>query len=266
MHKIISPQNEKIKRLKKLQNKKYRQRLAEFTVENFKIIKDAFNSSFEPKCLFITEDFFSKNKVFVQKIENKEIEIFIISQKINKIFSSLDTASGVCAVYEFLNVGKPPAQADGNENKNEKNYIYLNKISDPGNLGTILRSALAFGFKNIILDENCVDLYNYKVINAAKDAIFKLNFQFDQKLKIFKKLKKEYQVLVTSLSEKAQSLQKVKIKKDFVLVFGNESNGVELKVEKLADKLLKIEMSDEIESLNVATSAAIILHKFKKDS
>jgi len=245
---IESKDNKKIKHLRKLNNKKYRDEYSEFLVENWTTIKDAFQDGYKFKQIFITNEFLEKNKPEIEKMLVEET--YLINERINESFSNLKTASGICAVYDKLD----------NKINLKKSIIYLNAISDPGNLGTILRSALAFNFKNIILDENCVDLYNYKVINASKDAVFKLNIEIDKNLKILKQIKDKIKIFSTRL-EKSNGLDILKKEKIFCLVLGNESHGVSKEIQKLSDAFIKINMEDEIESLNVSSVAAIIFHQ-----
>jgi RNA methyltransferase, TrmH family len=250
---IISKDNEKIKFLRKLGQKKYRNKEGMFFIENLKIIHDGLESKFYPESLFITEDFLNKNKKQVNNILLKSgLEYYyLINEAVNKSFSALDTPSGICAIYK----------KQERKIKFSAPIVYLNAINDPGNLGTILRSALAFGFKNIILDERCADLYSPKVINSAKDSVLKLNIELDKKFVLLKKIKKEMKVFSTRLDggEKIDGLNKEMV---FCLVLGSESHGISKEVEKLSDNFIKIDMSYDIESLNVAISAGIIFHNY----
>ena len=110
------------------------------------------------------------------------------------------------------------------------------------------------------MDEKCADIFNAKTISAAKDAIFKLNIVKDENLKIFSEIKKVMPVFVTSLEGEVIN-SKIFQEEKFCLVLGNEANGVEEKIMKLADKKVKIPMSSKIESLNVAVSAGILFEK-----
>jgi len=253
--KISSKDNEKIKNLKKLNQKKYREKLGQFFIENIKIAFDAAKQNILPQAIFITEEFEERNKKeldFVLK-KSKLDEYYLIDEKINKRFSNLDTPSGFAAVYERLNT----------KIDYSKPIIYLNGINDPGNLGTILRSALAFNMKNVVLDSDCADLYNFKTLNAAKDSFFKLNIEFDKANKILKNIKKQMPIYSTRLKggEEPKSLKKQKL---FCVVLGSEAHGVDQKIQKMSDGFIKIKMSDEIESLNVATAAAIIFYELYK--
>jgi len=249
---ITSKDNAKIKTLRQLGQKKYRDKSGKFLVENAVIIRDATNAGIFFDTIFITEDFLEKNRAIFDLIANKTkmTEYYLIDEKINGSFSSMDTPPGIAAVYS-----KP-------ENKIDlaKPAIYLNSINDPGNVGTILRSALAFDLKNIVIDEHSADVYNPKTISAAKDAIFKLNIEFDKDLKILKDIKKKMPVIATRL-EKSDRLDILKKQKLFCIVLGSESHGVDKTIRDISDNFIRIPMSDKIESLNVAASAAIIFYE-----
>lgn len=257
IYKITGKDNEKIKHLKKLKQVKYRDKFAEFFVENTAIIIDGLKAGYCFKSLFATEKFIKKNREKFKFILDKSgaKEYCVIDEKINKAFSNLDTAPGICAVY-----AKEKKEIDFNAP-----VVYLNGISDPGNLGTIMRSALAFSLKNIAADEFCADIYNYKTINAAKDAIFKLNIAVDKNLALLKKLKQEMKIFSTRMKS-AEDAVMLKKRKKFCLVLGGESRGVSEEIEKLADGFVTIEMSGDLESLNVAAAAAIIFYIINRQS
>ncbi|MCK5475330.1 MAG: RNA methyltransferase [Candidatus Pacebacteria bacterium] len=250
--KITSKDNPKIKTLRKLGQKKYRDENNKFLVENAVITYDAAKTGVIFDTIFVTKDFIEKNREIFDFIINKSKtkEYYLIDEKINRSFSSLSTASGIATVYSKI------------ENKIDYSgpIIYLNALSDPGNLGTILRSALAFDLKNIIIDEHSANVYNPKTISAAKDAIFKLNIEFDQNLKILKEIKKKMPVFTTRL-ERSEGLNLLKKQKIFCVIFGSESHGVEQKIQELSNNFIKIPISNKIESLNVATSAGIIFYE-----
>jgi len=249
---IKSTSNERIKYLKSLNQKKYREENSQFIVENFKTIYDSRNLDTGLDEVFVTEEFVEKNKDKFEELINdlKIEEYFLISRAVNETFSFLDTPSGICALYDIK--------------KNQINFdniiIYLNKINDPGNMGTILRSALAFDIKNIVLDENCVDIYNPKTINSAKDSIFKLNISIDDKKRIIlHEIKNRMKIYSTRL-EDSKDLSILKKYNKFCIVFGSEANGVDGDIYELSDGFIKINMTNNIESINVAMSASIIFH------
>lgn len=252
---IQSKDNEKIKTLRKLQTKKYRSKLEMYCVENYTIILDALKKGFIFDTLFVTNEFLDKNKQDLEKIlgENGIDECVVITRDINASFSSLETPSGVCAVYK-----KKEKEIDLS-----KSVVYLNGVSDPGNLGTILRSALAFGIENIILDEICADLYNPKTIQSLKGANFDLKISFERNLSVLKKIKDKMKIISTDV-EKGIDAKEFSIDESFCLVLGNETRGVDERVREMADIFLNIKISPKIESLNVASSAAILFYQLSK--
>ena len=252
---IISRDNSKIKFLKQLQQKKYRDKFEKFFVENAVLICDALRSEFFFESLFVTENFIGKNKEkfdFILNHTNSK-EYYLISEKINRSFSNLDTPPGICAIYR-----KKRKEIDFT-----KPIIYLNGINDPGNLGTILRSALAFDLENIVVDEKCADIYNPKTISASKDAIFKLNIISDKNLEILNQIKEKMKVFSTRI-ERSDTLDTLKNEKLFCLILGSESRGVNKELQEMSDACVRIEMGKKIESLNVASASAIIFYEIYK--
>jgi len=254
MEKIVSKDNKKIKLLKKLGTKKYRNKFGKFLVENIAIIYDAYGSGYELETLFITQELLdsgcNKIKVILERAGSENV--FIIDDDVNKHFSSLESPSGIVAVY--------------NKNKDvklsfENKILYLNEIKDPGNLGTIFRSAVAFGVGEIVLDEGCVDLYNPKVIQSAKDAIFKINVVFDKERSIMQEIKGKMKIFVTDVEAGTDVREAFGGIDNFCVVLGSESHGVSDGVKSLTDEIVNIKSSSEMESLNVAVSAGIVLYE-----
>lgn len=249
---ITSKNNEKIKFLKKLKKSKYRGQFSKFFAENATIIADAAKAGFAFESLFVTKNFAEKNREKLDLILKSAGagEYYLIDEKVNESFSDMETAPGIAAVYP-----KPERKIDFTTP-----IVYLNGISDPGNLGTILRSALAFNLKNIAVDEYSADVYNSKTIQAAKDAIFKVNIEFDMKLELLGKIKQAMNIFSTRLEE-AEDVGILKSEKLFCLVLGSETRGVDKKIQNMTDRFIKIETGGEIESLNVASAAAIIFYE-----
>ncbi|MFW0862442.1 MAG: TrmH family RNA methyltransferase [Candidatus Komeilibacteria bacterium] len=250
---ITSIDNAKVKVLKKLQLKKYRRDMNKFVVENLSIIQDALKAGYVFEDLFMTEKFVEEHTQILDRISKKAgvNTYFEITDKINRTFSKLDSPAGIAAIYSMQEM----------KLKNKESVIYLNGINDPGNLGTIFRSALAFNIKNIVVDSKCVDIYNAKVINAAKDSFFKLNIIED---KTGDWLKQTTLPIYTTSSHDGKLLDKFKADKPFCLVMGSETHGVDKEIMKLAKETIKINISKEIESLNVASAASILLYELNK--
>ncbi|HIP49284.1 MAG TPA: RNA methyltransferase [Lutibacter sp.] len=255
MQEIASKDNGRIKELRKLGSKKYRNKFGKFLVENLAIIYDAIKSSYKPEALFITQELLDNNSEKVQFILKnvRDSNTFIILESANRYFSSLDTPAGIAVIYN---------KAKKKNINLEKNILYLNEVKDPGNLGTILRSAVAFGVEDIVLGRECVELYNPKVIQSAKDAIFKINVTIDDdERNVLEKVKNRMKIFVTDVDGGAEVKDAFKTKNNFCVVMGSESHGVSEEVKNLADKTINIKSSPEMESLNVAVSTGIILYE-----
>ncbi len=250
---INSKDNEKIKLLRKLQQKKYRRQYGLFLVENLKTIMDALAGKYAFEMLYVTQEFINAHeKEFSAVIEKqKASEYFVLPANLFNELSELDTPAGICAVYKI-----PKQQLDFTEN-----IIYLNAVADPGNLGAILRSAVAFDFKNIIVDEKCVDIYNAKTIQAAKNSIFELNIVEDSGRKLLAEAKsKGLKIIATSMTSRAKELFGWRAKGKLCLVFGSEARGIDSELIQISDKIIKIKISRKIESLGVSSAVAIVLY------
>lgn len=257
MEKIVisSVTNEKIKLLRKLNQKKYRNETGKFFVENAVIINDALKSGIQFESLYVSNKFVEKNNDTFKKIlQNSATKrYYMIKDSIYETFSNLDTPPGICALYKKM---QKPIEYNSR-------IIYLNGINDPGNLGTIFRSALAFGLLNLVVDEDCADIYNYKTLQAAKDSIFKLHFVQDKQGEILNKIKSRMKIFTTRM-QNAQTIESLKGQNKFCLVLGSESHGVSKEIQILSDGFVKIDISNEIESLNVASAAAVLFYEISK--
>lgn len=232
-----STSNEKIKNIKKLQNKKYRDQENLFIVEGEHLVKEAFSLSRLE--LLIVE-------------ENYDIDIdipkMIVSGKVMKYLSELETPT------HYLGVVKK-----NNNNFIGKRIIALDGVQDPGNLGTIIRSSVAFNFDTILLSKDCVDTYNSKVLRATQGMILKVNIIRCDLCEVLSKLD-NYKIYGTSVVN-GKNIKDVKEKNNVVVVMGNEGTGVTNEVQELCNDFIYIPMNKNCESLNVAVASSIIMHE-----
>ena len=232
-----STSNEKIKNIKKLQNKKYRDQENLFIVEGEHLVKEAFSLSRLE--LLIVE-------------ENYDIDIdipkMIVSCRVMKYLSELETPT------PYLGVVKK-----NNNNFIGKRIIALDGVQDPGNLGTIIRSSVAFNFDTILLSKDCVDTYNSKVLRATQGMILKVNIIRCDLCEVLSKLD-NYKIYGTSVVN-GKNIKDVKEKNNVVVVMGNEGTGVTNEVQELCNDFIYIPMNKNCESLNVAVASSIIMHE-----
>lgn len=235
---ISSTDNNKYKYIQKLKNKKYRDKENSFIIESKKLVEEAISSA-NVDFIFTNED----SDDFDTSIE----KISFTNQVFNKL-SSLVNSDGIAAV-----VKKPESKG-----LSSKRVLLLDQLNDPGNMGTIIRSAEAFGFTDIIITPGTCDIYNEKTLRASMGSIFRLNFlkmNYDEILK----LKKSYKLVAADMS--GYDINKCDIEDDLILVIGNEANGLSETTKSMTDIFVKIPMQGEIESLNAAIAASIIMNK-----
>ena len=235
---IDSKQNNKIKHAASLKESKYRKEYREFLAEGKKSLELAIESG-------------NVKEVFTLKpIENlpSEITQYIVKKDVLDKIALSGSPEGIVFVSQIVE-RKPKILAK---------VVYLDRVSDPGNVGTIIRTALAFSYDAIILSSGCCDPYNEKVVSASKGAIFKLPILHGE-LNEFSNGKK---VIVSALTDKAIDLQDLDVKDPFILVLGNEAAGVKKEIIDSADIVAKISIAN-IDSLNVAVAAGIFMNKLR---
>ncbi len=240
MLEIMSKNNQKIKDACALKMKKVRQEKGLFLMEGIKnldmalkfgVVKQIYTSIGLPKL-------------------KQDIECYKVNDEVLRKLANSENPEGVVFVCEQLKPKKDP--------KDYHKIVYLDQINDPGNLGTILRTAVAFNYDAVILSKSSVDLYNEKVVAASKGALFLIDAFYDDIANYINN-----RTVIVSALDGAVPLSNCEKPKDFVLVLGNESHGVSPEIIKKADKVVKIEMEDAIDSLNVAVAAGILMNYFK---
>ena len=240
MLEILSKNNQKVKDACALKLKKVRTEKHLFLMEGIKNFDMALKYG-KVKQVFTT--------IGLPKIK-QDIEAYRVNDEVLCKLANSDNPEGIVFVCEQLEPRK--------DKKDYHKIVYLDQINDPGNLGTILRTAVAFNYDAVILSKSSVDLYNEKVVAASKGSIFMIDAFYDD----INNYTDKYQIIASALDD-AVSLESVKKPKDFVLVLGNESHGVSEEVLKLANTVVKIDMNDNIDSLNVAVAGGILMNYFK---
>ena len=241
MLEITSKNNPKIKEACSLRMKKVRQETGLFLMEGLKNLDMALKYG-------VVKQIFTS--VGLPKI-GQDIETYKVNDEIINKLAFSENPEGVVFVCENLKPKKNP--------KDYHKIVYLDKVNDPGNLGTIIRTAVAFNYDAVILAEGSVDLYNEKVLAATKGSIFLVDAFYGELTSI----KENKKVIVSALNNNAVPFKDLKHYDDFVLVLGNESHGVSQNIISQADVVTKIEISDNIDSLNVAVAAGILLNYLK---
>lgn len=252
---ITSKDNEQIKYLKKLKDKKYRDQENAYIIEGIKLIKEAIQENIKIKLIIVCDDCTQENAIDSElKYEIARYECIYVSEKIFLSLTNVVNPQGILAVVE----------KETNNNKidyNDDLFLILDDIQDPGNMGTILRTADSINLKQIIVSKGTVDAYNPKVIRSTMGAIFRINIiESDNLTKTIKDMKKnKIKIAATSLQTE-KSIYDISYEKT-AIVIGNEANGVSNEVLELADEKIKIPMAGKTESLNASVATAVILYE-----
>lgn len=253
---ITSKKNEIIKNLKFLLKKKHRNESKKFIIEGHRFIKQAIESKAELESIFCTNDFIQKNYNWIENLENQNMNFFEVSDEILKEISETQTSQGIIAVAN---------QIKFEELKKENFILVLDRIQDPGNLGTIIRTADAVGVDKILCLKGCVDLYNPKVLRSTMGSIFNIPIIQEVNIEMLLDLKKEGFKILTSYLDTKNLMGEVSYTKKTVLVIGNEANGVDSKIVEISDELIKIPILGRAESLNASIAAAILMYDIKRN-
>lgn len=233
---ITSTQDPKILKYKKLLTPKGRQEQQLFIVEGYHLVKEAIKAN-------IVIDILEFNDILTYKNSTQ------VTRAIIKTLSTTQTPQNIIAICKIQNL-----------NIKANKIIALNKLQDPGNIGTIFRLAKSFGFDSVIVEN--IDIYNEKIIRSSQGAMFSLNIiktnDLSKELSAFKK--DDFLVYSTTLNKNSVKLNDIDFRnKKIVIVLGNEGNGIDKKIIDLSD--FNVYVPIEFESLNVACCGAIIMNK-----
>ena len=265
---ISSKDNEKIKNIKKLEDKKFRNKTGLYIVEGIKIVKEAINSMKNIEFIVYNREILesiNNGKEILEIIDKiEDINIIEVPKEILSYVTDTISPQGIIAVLEM-------------EKKNILDYLSLNKqegflivdrVQDAGNFGSIIRSCNAFNIKNIICIKGTVDPFMNKVVRSTMGGILRTNiFEVDESNVedlVINLKNKEYNIITTALYDSIDlriAISENKINEKTVFVVGNEANGVSEVFQKNSDLKVKIPMQKDAESLNVAMATSIVLYE-----
>lgn len=254
MQKITSKDNDFIKHVKKLKDKKYRDESNEYVVEGIKLVKEAIQENAKIKQIVICdecEDVIPKDLTY----EIAKFECIYVPKTIFNLLTEVKNPQGIIAIVEK------------NNSNNEIDYsqdiiVALDDVQDPGNLGTILRTVDSIGLNHILVSKGTADAFNPKVVRSTMGAIFRVKIIECENLKeTLSKIKNNgFEIIVTSL-QTDNSIYDIEYNKK-IIVIGNEANGVEEDIQNMADKKVKIPMLGKTESLNASVATGIMLYEY----
>lgn len=256
MQVITSKDNELVKNIKKLKEKKYRDEYNKFVIEGIKLVAEAIEENVDIDCIVVCED--CVNKEVIDKKLLYEVARFKCIYVTEKIFESLSDVTNPQGILAVINRKKD----NGNIDYSQDFIVVLDGIQDPGNLGTILRTVDSAALNQIIVSKETADCFNPKVVRSTMGGIFRVNIIKSNNIcETLNDLKNNgFEVVVTSLDTN-NSIYDIDYNKK-VIVIGNEANGVSKGVQELADKKVIIPMLGKTESLNAGVATGIIVYEY----
>lgn len=250
----------KLKETSKLKLKKYREETNSFLVESEKILFEALNSNWRVKEIYLTKENLKLIDILKNLPSFKDCIVFELSEKDFKKISNETTPAGIAALVEKKNFNTEEIFL------NRTPFVpVFEKISDPGNLGTIIRSADWFGFSDIVISKESVEFTNPKVVKASMGSIFhtKIFDEVDLNYFLSSAKKNSYKIFGTAIDGK--DIRNIRFSSKYLIVFGNESKGVTKETLKQCDEIMKIPSFGSAESLNLAVSASIIFYELRRN-
>lgn len=258
---ITSKDNEKIKYTKSLLKSKNRVKESKFIIEGYRILTLALECNAEIDYVFINEDFERKNEhlKLLSMLENNEVKVYKTTNKNFKELVDTENTQGIIGVINFKE-----KNIEQSINSSQNFVLVLDRIQDPGNMGTIIRTADAAGVDAIIALKGCVDIYNPKVIRSTMGSIFDMNIIQCTQEEAIENLKANSFSIVSSYLDTDNFYNTVDYNNKVALVIGNEANGINDELIYKSDILVKIPIYGKAESLNAAISSAILMYEIKK--
>lgn len=237
-----SVSNEHIKDIKKLNQKKYRDLNNKFIVEGEHLVLEALKNNLIEEVLVLEGNNY-----------NFDVKTNYVTLNVLKYITELDNPAKIIGICKKKN-----DIIKGNK------ILILDEIQDPGNLGTIIRSSVAFNIDTIILSRTGVDLYNSKVIRATQGMIFNINIVTGNLKEEVKKLKENNYKILTTRVDNGKLVSTVEKNNKFAIIIGNEGQGVSKELQDLSDEFIYIKMNKKCESLNAGVAASIILYELSR--
>ena len=253
---ITSKDNETVKKIRKLKEKKYRDQNGKYIIEGVKLIREAIAEKADIDTIVVCDNCIKTGEID-QKVlyEIAKYNCVYVDEKVFNNMTDVQNPQGLLAVVEKKN-------SDKDIKYDEDVIVVLDDIQDPGNLGTILRTIDSVGLSQVIVSKKSGDVFNPKVVRSTMGAIFRVNIiESENLVNTLKEIKRhKFKVVATSLQTE-ESIYDIDYKKK-VVVIGNEANGVSKEVLDMSDKKVKIPMPGKTESLNAAVATGVILYEY----
>ena len=253
MKEISSKDNKIFKEVMSLKEKKYRDKLGLYLIEGWNLLEEAIKNGASVKSIFLSEESLMEHEEMLPD----SIETYILSDELFNKLSDTVTPQGVICVIK-----KPETLEAESLVKKGDNIIVLDRLQDPGNIGTIIRTADASGYRLMIMMKGTADCYSQKVVRAATGSLFRMPVVFMDDAKELKSFTLTAgKKIVTTTMDGSVDYYDADLTKDIALVIGNEGNGISDEILDLAEIKVRIPMEGSIESLNASVAAGILMYE-----
>lgn len=261
MGKISSKNNSIIKEIRSLSKKKYRWKKQLYIIEGIKLLEEALASGLDLKHILFSQKLLENEsgRELFSRLSN-HARLVEVEESIFSSLSDTENPQGILGIVEFhINDYKDLF------NRKDLHLFYLDALMDPGNLGTIIRSADAFKIDGIIMGQGSVDPYNPKVVRATMGSLFRVPLYFDNG-NILKELKSHQYKIYTTYLKGSIANYSLDYHGNYIIVIGNESTGVSEEIVNISDALIKIPIPGRAESLNAGVASSILMYEVAKQS
>ncbi len=258
---ITSKDNSKIKYLRSLNSKKFRNNDRVFIAEGIKFVNESLTEKVDIKFVLISHNILEKTETnkLIETLKKRGIDFFICEDAIFSSLSETINSQGILAVILKLEQKKQDILTD------YKFIVLCDRIQDPGNLGTIIRTSDAFGPAAVILNKGCVDVYNPKVVRASAGSMFRVPFIIgDETQEILKYLRESGYRIISTVVNSDYSFDNIDNSEKICVVIGNEGHGVSQEIRDSSDINITIKMDGRAESLNASIAAGICIYEIRK--
>lgn len=254
---ITSKSNPTYKLIKSLETKKGRDKSGLFFVEGRRMVDEALTyAAGDIFCIAVTEDFYENNKLFMNSIDESGKYVYTLTASLFKDICGTQSPQGIAAVIKQPSSSIPSVS-------DLRFVLILDRIAEPGNMGTIIRTAEAAGVDLIYLMKGSADIYNPKVVRSTMGSIFRMQFYSADTPAELEALKEYGFTLIATSLEGAEKIETVAIPKKRAVIIGSEATGVSTELLSLADLKIRLSMCGKVESLNAAVATGIILYMLK---
>lgn len=254
---LTSLQNEQVKYIVNLHKRKFREQTGEFLIEGWRFVEEAIHRNASIVKVFVCPDRQTEGwPSLAEALEKKGIPVIMVDEKVIRKMSDTENPQGILAV-----IAQPQGTWADLQLEPEDILLVLDGIQDPGNCGTILRTALAAGIRNVCLTEGTVDLYNLKVLRSTMGAVFSLNILSHCQPEDIIAYCNEHKLKLVTADIDGDNLYQAELPHPMVLVVGNEGKGPSPVFQQPEVNRVTLPMMNEVESLNVAMATGIILYE-----